>query len=143
MVLPRSGGYWCDDGSDTAAAPADSSQTASCKLELDETARCYRRFFVGKVSRNIFTNRVKKKTNNKRESELSGGLRNHRVTHFTIAHRQFAWGSKVSAVAPLKQKCATFPFFFSSKNPRWHQTRHADFGFPADKTAPLYVYTFK
>ena len=50
MVLPRSGGYWCDDGSDTAAAPADPSQTASCKLELDETARCYRRFFVGKVS---------------------------------------------------------------------------------------------
>jgi hypothetical protein len=49
-VLPRSGGYWCDDGSDTAAAPADPSQTASCKLELDETARCYRRFFVGKVS---------------------------------------------------------------------------------------------
>lgn len=50
-MLPRSGGYWCDDGSDTtAAAPADPSQTASCKLELDETARCYRRFFVGKVS---------------------------------------------------------------------------------------------
>lgn len=45
------GGYWLDDGSDTTASgPADPSQTASCKLELDETARCYRRFFVGKVS---------------------------------------------------------------------------------------------
>ncbi|XP_032776346.2 rap1 GTPase-activating protein 1 isoform X3 [Daphnia magna] len=53
VVLPRSGGYWCDDGSDTAAAPADSSQTASCKLELDETARCYRRFFVGKEHQNF------------------------------------------------------------------------------------------
>ena len=51
VVLPKMGGYWLDDGSDTTASgPADPSQTASCKLELDETARCYRRFFVGKVS---------------------------------------------------------------------------------------------
>ena len=53
VVLPRSGGYWIDDGSDSSTAsgaPVDSSQAASCKLELDETARCYRRFFMGKVS---------------------------------------------------------------------------------------------
>jgi len=62
VVLPRSGGYWCDDGSDTAASAAsasgrhaaEASQTAaSCKLELDETARCYRRFFISKEHQNF------------------------------------------------------------------------------------------
>jgi len=54
VVLPSSGGYWCDDGSDTAASgrhgAVDAGAASQCKLELDETARCYRRFFLAKVS---------------------------------------------------------------------------------------------
>lgn len=57
VVLPTSGGYWCDDGSDTAASGrhggADTGAASQCKLELDETARCYRRYFLAKEHQNF------------------------------------------------------------------------------------------
>jgi hypothetical protein len=136
VVLPRSGGYWCDDGSDTAAAPADPSQTASCKLELDETARCYRRFFVGKVSVTLeilvsfsfspLRSKLKGKLRKtKRESGgfvcsllhrvcvWGGGLcyaTTSRVTDFTTAHGQLPRRVKGDS-APSPAGPGDFPFY--------------------------------
>lgn len=126
MVLPRSGGYWCDDGSDTAAAPADPSQTASCKLELDETARCYRRFFVGKVSvtLNILFIFSPLDLNKRKQNEKVGDLcvrysivwgvlcyaTASRVTDFTTAHGQLPRRVKGDS-APSPAGPGDFPFY--------------------------------
>lgn len=52
IVLPVNGGYWGDgadpDPTDTPALPPRSGWRA--KFETDDTAKCYRRFFVGRVS---------------------------------------------------------------------------------------------
>lgn len=142
MVLPRSGGYWCDDGSDTAAAPADPSQTASCKLELDETARCYRRFFVGKVSDTlcsflyyitlawILCYEIAQGQQQKKERESEFCVRYFGVcyatmgfTDFTTAHRQLPSGVKGdSARTPGTWRLSLFfPPLSDGNNPR-----HAD-----------------
>lgn len=147
MVLPRSGGYWCDDGSDTAAAPADPSQTASCKLELDETARCYRRFFVGKVSVTLeilvsfsfspLRSKLKGKLR-KTKRESGGFVRSllHRVCGGGGCVTQLRAGLRISRLPmgsfravskvtarPHLRDLATFPFTFI----RWHYNpRHAD-----------------
>lgn len=61
VVLPPAGGYWLD-GPDSECAldprgepllPTPTSAPAlawKLKFEVDETAKCYRRFFMGRVS---------------------------------------------------------------------------------------------
>ena len=57
VVQPEEGGYWVDgaDGDGESALPVAPSENSSgkYKLEMDETAKCYRRYFLGKVGRPI------------------------------------------------------------------------------------------
>lgn len=50
IVLPVAGGYWAD-GAEHEGAPALPPRAQwRAKFETDDTAKCYRRFFVGRVS---------------------------------------------------------------------------------------------
>lgn len=52
VVLPEKGGYWVDGAEpDCAETPANPPRAGwRAKFETDDTAKCYRRFFVGRVS---------------------------------------------------------------------------------------------
>lgn len=55
IVLPPGGGYWLDGQDhecpfDTRGNPILPHTTWRAKFETDDTAKCYRRFFVGRVS---------------------------------------------------------------------------------------------
>lgn len=55
IVLPPGGGYWVDGQDhecpfDTRGNPILPHATWRAKFEMDDTAKCYRRFFVGRVS---------------------------------------------------------------------------------------------
>jgi RAP1 GTPase activating protein 1 len=55
IVLPPGGGYWLDGHDhdcpfDTRGNPILPNSTWRAKFETDDTAKCYRRFFVGRVS---------------------------------------------------------------------------------------------
>lgn len=55
IVLPPGGGYWLDGQDhdcpfDTRGNPILPNSTWRAKFETDDTAKCYRRFFVGRVS---------------------------------------------------------------------------------------------
>jgi hypothetical protein len=55
IVLPPGGGYWLDGQDhecpfDTRGNPILPHTTWHAKFETDDTAKCYRRFFVGRVS---------------------------------------------------------------------------------------------
>lgn len=53
VVLPPNGGYWVD-GTDhelsDSRTPLHVVSAWRSKFETDDTAKCYRRFFVGRVS---------------------------------------------------------------------------------------------
>ena len=55
IVLPPSGGYWVDGQDhecpfDSRGNPILPQNNWRAKFETDDTAKCYRRFFVGRVS---------------------------------------------------------------------------------------------
>jgi hypothetical protein len=55
IVLPPGGGYWLDGQDhecpfDTRGNPILPHTTWHAKFETDDTAKCYRRFFIGRVS---------------------------------------------------------------------------------------------
>lgn len=57
IVLPPGGGYWLDGQDhecpfDTRGNPILPHTTWHAKFETDDTAKCYRRFFIGRVSLN-------------------------------------------------------------------------------------------
>lgn len=52
IVLPPGGGYWVDghEHPPTATPLAAPAHSWRAKFETDDTAKCYRRFFLGRVS---------------------------------------------------------------------------------------------
>lgn len=61
IVLPVNGGYWIDGTDhecsfDSRGNPVLPQTAWRGKFETDDTAKCYRRFFVGRVSFVIFCN---------------------------------------------------------------------------------------
>lgn len=55
IVLPLQGGYWSDcsdqfDVNTTGSSLCTGTSSCSFKFETDDTAKCYRRFFMGRVS---------------------------------------------------------------------------------------------
>ena len=57
IVPPRNGGYWIDGtdhndcSTDREGNPVLPQSTSKHKLEMDDTAKCYRRHFLGKVGK--------------------------------------------------------------------------------------------
>lgn len=54
IILPPNGGYWVDGmdhdcSFDNQGNPILPQPNWKCKFETGETAKCYRRFFVGRV----------------------------------------------------------------------------------------------
>ena len=63
IIKPNNGGYWVDGTAgtlsdneclfDSRGNPAQPHNTWRCKFEVDDTAKCYRRFFVGREHFNL------------------------------------------------------------------------------------------
>ena len=56
VVLPSNRGYWIDGTEhtlpyDTDGNPLIPEINHGCRLEVDETSKCYRQHFLGKVSK--------------------------------------------------------------------------------------------
>lgn len=59
IIVPARGGYWVDGVEhdcpfDNQGKPIVPQHDCNCKFETDETAKCYRRFFLGKEHFNFF-----------------------------------------------------------------------------------------
>uniref|UniRef100_A0A1B6LDX8 Rap-GAP domain-containing protein n=1 Tax=Graphocephala atropunctata TaxID=36148 RepID=A0A1B6LDX8_9HEMI len=53
VVLPPGGGYWVDGHEPSSASLAAPSHSWRTKFETDDTAKCYRRFFLGREHLNF------------------------------------------------------------------------------------------